>query len=334
MALHPGRPLFFVLLAACVSTDDHESSDNDANTCVLDCEGDADTDADSDTDADADSDSDSDADADQGRRFDHFVDTTDAYIGDTTCLGDDPPQPDEACHEVMTVSGSVRDFQDNDVVADADVAWWTDDDPSGAADAQSTTNSSGQFSLSAWACQPMAVRTSTPPEWEQTVDTLRQHTVYGWESDGKISVVAASFGESTARLIPALVGDAWDRASGLISGIVVDCAGDAVENAQIFVHDAGGDGASDMEVYYFDDDTLPAAHDDQPDSSDNGLWVAINVPPGEWTADAWGWDGGEYVLLGSTPLLATAGAATILEIVAGQDDGIDWPASCTDACGE
>ncbi|MSQ03822.1 MAG: hypothetical protein EXR71_18365 [Myxococcales bacterium] len=302
-----------LLFAACVP----EINDDASDTCVLTCEGDAD----------------SDADADPGRRFDHFVFTTEAYVGDDSCAGDDPVEPDAACREVVTVTGGVVDFQTEDEVAEAAVEWWIDDDPTGSVDVEAATGRSGQFELSTFACQPMSIITSTLPEWEATVDTLQQHRVYAWESDGEVLADAFSVSEVTTRLLPGILGVEWDRDSAMVLGTVLDCGGEPVEHAQVFVHDDRGDGAPDAEVYYFDDYSFPATRDEQPDASDNGQWLALNLPDGEWTADAWGWDGSDYVRLGSTPLLAREGAVTLIDIQVNTDEGVVWPDSCLDACG-
>ena len=63
------------------------------------------------------------------------------------------------------------------------------------------------------------------------------------------------------------------------------------------------------------------------------LWVVMNIPAGTWTAEVWGFDGTDYVMLGATVLQINAGSVNISNIYTGITDGIWYPSSCLSACG-
>ncbi len=67
---------------------------------------------------------------------------------------------------------------------------------------------------------------------------------------------------------------------------------------------------------------------DQPHTSEDGLWVTMNVPEGDWTIQLWGLIDGAEVLLGATQLTTYADSINISNIYTGYGDGVYYPASC------
>lgn len=276
-----------------------------------------------------------------GRTFADFVNVQTAWTGDTTCFDgvnfvDQVADP--SCQVPVTLDGAVADFQTDDAVPDATVQVWTSDDIGGANPSVTQADADGRFEAEAVSCTPFAYGTSTPPEWDETVDTYEVHQVYGYADNGTTPATFNSVSQATSQLIPALIGVSWDETTAVIAGTAYDCTETPIQYAQVFLHDGNGNVPASGDIYYFSESggtSLPTDKASQPYTNTNGLWVAINVPAGTWTVEMWGWDAATsaHVKLGATVLQVVAGAMTISNIYTGDDDGIYLPASCTQACG-
>lgn len=264
------------------------------------------------------------------REFSYFVNTTTAYTGDTTCFGTDLGMVDPAKQGNATYNGEVHDFQTEDEVPEADISFWFADDISGTADAELVSGDNGEFTTTVPMCTPIAYGTFTDPLLELTVDTYEVHQVYPYEDDGVIDGEwINSVSTVTSKLIPGIIGIEWDTTTGIIAGTAYDCNEDPIGHAQIYIHDAAGNAPATGEVFYFDSNDLPTEKASQPDANEaNGLWVAVNIPVGTWTAEMWVWNGTEHQLLGSTQLDIKAGSVNISNIYTGNDDGIVYPDTC------
>lgn len=268
------------------------------------------------------------------REFSDFVNTTEAPTGDLTCK-DAPLGTVDAAKQVdVTFNGEVHDFESGDTVAEATVNFWFGDDVSGAVSTTAQANTDGGFTVTLPTCTPLAYLSTTPADWEQTVDTYEVHQVYGYEEDGSVDgEYVNSVSQQTSTLIPGLIGLEWDPATGIIAGTAYDCTETGIGNAQVYIHDAAGTPPATGEIFYFNSSDLPTARDPDDASTtrtnpDNGLWVAINIPVGVWTAEMYTWDGSTYVMLGATQLEIKAGSVNISNIYTGHTDGIAYPPSC------
>jgi hypothetical protein len=220
------------------------------------------------------------------------------------------------------------DFQTEDTVPDATVSVWIDDVPTGTEDRSTQADSDGAYTVDLPVCTPITVASSTPPEWEETRDTYRVHQVLGF---GDRSEDVASIGEATARLVPALIGVEWTDGTAMVLGTIEDCAQDPIENAQVYIHDADGRAPTVTDAFYIGESGLPSPRSVQAATSSGGQYLLLNVPPGEWTVEAWGWDGG-YVQLGEASVEVQGDAAYIVDLHTGLDDGVRYPDSCLDTC--
>jgi hypothetical protein len=98
--------------------------------------------------------------------------------------------------------------------------------------------------------------------------------------------------------------------------------------------DGDGDGVTDLDnegqpidgvfVKYFIENFPDPG---QPHTSPDGLWVAINVPPGDVRVEMWGLIDGQEGLLGSTQLRTYADSINIANIFTGHD-GVKYPQDC------
>ena len=69
-------------------------------------------------------------------------------------------------------------------------------------------------------------------------------------------------------------------------------------------------------------------------TSEDGLWILLDVPPGDWTVDGYVSDGaGGYTKVSSTQLNVVAGSINISSLYGGLRDGVKMPEECLSACG-
>ncbi|MES2640879.1 MAG: hypothetical protein V4850_15425 [Myxococcota bacterium] len=273
-----------------------------------------------------------------GRTFEDFVYVTTPWVGNTDeCIAGKVQTVDPSCIVDLSVTGTIEDFESGDTVPDATVQIWNSDSIGGSADETTVSDGDGNFTLeSTQSCTPLAYGTSTPPEWEETKDTFEVHQVFGYSADGSSDEIFNSVSDSTSKVIPALIGVEWDQTTGIIAGTAYDCDVNPVQFAQVFIHDGNGNIPETGDVFYFSESggtSLPTSIDAQPHTNTNGLWVVVNVPAGTWTAEMWGYDGAEHVLMGATVLEISAGSVNISNIYTGISDGIWYPGSCLAACG-
>jgi hypothetical protein len=145
-------------------------------------------------------------------------------------------------------------------------------------------------------------------------------------ADEKLAAEFNSVSAFTYAFILNLLGITLEEDAGVLAGKASDCGDAPIEKAQVIVRDAAGNIPSALVVNYFVDD-FP--NRDQPYTSPDGLWLAANVPVGEWTVELWTVREGELVLSGSTVVELTAGGVIqISNIYAGFGDGVKYPESC------
>lgn len=264
--------------------------------------------------------------------IDDYINVTEPYAGDTSCYDGTAwitQTVATGCDAEMTLNGWVEDFESGDNVGDASVEFYFSDDINSSADVTLTAGSDGTFTTSVPACTPLGYKTYTPAEWQETRDTYEVHQIWGWESDGALDEPINSVSVSTSTVIPALLGVEWISGTGIVAGTAYDCNEEPIEAAQVFVHDGNNNPAPGVNVFYFLNE-FP--NDSQPYTSEDGLWVAINVPTGTWTVDMWVWNGSEHTLLGQTQLTIMADSVNVSNVFTGHNDGIRYPESCLSAC--
>ena len=263
-----------------------------------------------------------------GIELSKYINTNVTYTGDTTCFT--PPtwlaKPTlcDGCTADHALKGWVEDFESGDNVPQADISLFFSDDISSAADVETKADANGDFSATVPACTPLGYKTSTPVEWEQTKDTYEVHQIWGFEADGELTEPINSVSVSTSKIIPAMLAVEWQPGTGIIAGTAYDCNEDPITGAQVVVRAEDGT-IVDADIFYFID-SFPALN--QPESSEDGLWVAVNVPPGDWYVDMYVWDGSTHVLMGTTVLEIKPDSVNISNVYTGHDDGIYYPASC------
>ena len=266
-----------------------------------------------------------------------YINVTDAPEGDLSCysaadgLGTESAAP--GCVGERQMSGSVLDFQEDDPVDEATVELFFGDAITGSSppDAVYESDPNGLFTGSVMACSPFTYRVSTDPALELTKVTIESHDVMPNEGPTiAASHVLNSVSSVTYALIPNLLGLSPDVTKGIVAGRAYDCGGNNLKGLQVVVHDGAGNIPEGVVVKYFVDD-FPKR--DQPYTSEDGLWIIMDVPEGNWTVDGYVADGmGSHSLVASTQLRVLPDSINISSIYTGLSDGIKMPEQCLTSC--
>jgi hypothetical protein len=301
------------------------------------CRGD-----DDDDDTVGDDDDDDDTATDDDDEYRHELTVTAPVVGDFSCLGEDLGEV--VAGESASITGYVEDFSDDVAVAGAKLLVWASNAPAdgeGNADFSfdTGTDQTGIVEVDAGtvqACSPFAYKVWTEWEPQETMPTYEVGNVLPpvgdpeWDNFGLISVSYATY-----QIIPLSLAIQPDPAKGMAAGTFYDCNRDPVENAQLLVVDGSGNKAENVYIRYFVDE-LPDR--DQEATSVDGLFGAIDVPPGAWKMQLWGMldagmpacpnatDGDGRCLLAESNVYVIAGSINIATA-----DMIPFPDDCYSA---
>jgi protocatechuate 3,4-dioxygenase beta subunit len=263
--------------------------------------------------------------------IDDFINVTDSPTGDFTGFeGGYEAQGawlsqtiDESLIQEVPLSGKVEDFQEETGVPEANLELYFTDEIGGVPDESATTDSEGNFSgAMAQTCTAVAYKTATNPDLQDTKNTFERHQVFG--AGSSLTETFNSVSTQTYALIPGLLGISPDPNKGIAAGTVYDSNGDPVEGAQVVIVDADGKLPDTLVVKYFIDD-FP--NRDQPYTSPDGLWVAIDIPTGNWRVDAYIWDGSQHVRIATSTVTIYADSINISNLNTGYDS-VRYPDSC------
>jgi len=272
-----------------------------------------------------------------GTTLSDFVYLTEASNGDFSCfagetgvVGSDiadsawnTQSVDSSLVEVISVGAEVIDFESDDPVEEAFVDVFFSNTISGEADSSGVSESDGSVTVDIQTCSPFSYRVYTDPAAEETKITIEANTV---EGPGADSTEFNSVSVGTYQVIPALLGISPDVDKGIVAGTFYGCDGVASSGGQVVVRDAAGNIPESLVVKYFVDD-FP--HRDQEWTSEDGLWVAVNVPVGEWFVDVYVSDGaGGHIVKGTTKIVVVADSINISNIYTGFGDGVFYPDGC------
>ena len=225
------------------------------------------------------------------------------------------------------LDGTVVDFESGDTVPDATIQFYFDDDANnGSHDLAVTGNQEGAFTADVPTCQPLTYKVSTDPALDATKITWEAHQVFGYPGEGRLNEEVNSVSKTTYAIIPGILGVSVDKDKSVIAGAAYDCAWTEVQGGQVRVVNADDGSEPDGVAIHYFVDSFPSR--DQPVISEDGLWLAANVPAGRWEIQLWGLQGGEEVHLGSTILNTVADSINIANIYSGYGDGVRMPDSC------
>lgn len=223
----------------------------------------------------------------------------------------------------FSLAAQVLDFQEDTPVADATVDFYLTDAVTAVPELSAVTDSSGNANFTVPTCTPLTYKTSTDAALEETVPTFEAHQVYGV---GTSSDTLNSVSTTTYNLIPSLLGVSVQDGKGTAAGTAYDVNDDPITGAQVVVKSLVDDSIPDGVVVKYFVDSFP--NRSQPETSPDGLWVAINIPAGDWKVEMWVSDGsGGHKLMGSTKLTVFGNSINISNIYTGYDS-VKFPASC------
>ncbi|MBJ95253.1 MAG: hypothetical protein CMP23_12395 [Rickettsiales bacterium] len=222
-------------------------------------------------------------------------DTANPVTGDWTCKNADGLSPSPGATGAL--NGLVEDFQDDIPVAAARVQIWSNNDPSsGTPDwelDEPFSQADGTFTVPEGlvsACVPFAARVWTEFEPQETYQTYQSGIIVS--GDAPFSQTFNSVAYSTYQLLPLTVGIEPEPGKAIAAGRMTDCAGEPIANGEASVGTidwatgtvtppAGG-----YEMRYFLDEDPDG---DQTHISEDGLFGAMNVPPGQsYALITWG----------------------------------------------
>ena len=196
---------------------------------------------------------------------------------------------------------------------------------SGAPDSVATSDAAGAISgLEVPNCTPVTYKVTTDAALGETKPTIEAHAVY--QGAGSDTDEFNSVSTTTYQIIPSLLGVSPQPDKGIIAGTAYDSVESKIEGAQVIVTDGAGNIAAGSVVKYFVEDFPNRG---QEYTSPDGLWVAINVPPGTWNVEMYVADGADgHLLMGSTVVEVAADSINISNIYTGYGSGVKLPSGC------
>ena len=223
----------------------------------------------------------------------------------------------------ISIAGAVIDFETDEPVGDASIEVYYSNTVYGAPDQSYTSDGAGNFSGTVPSCTPYAYRVSTDPDLGATKVTIESSQIDGLTST---SSEYNSVSIDTYNVIPALLGISPDIDKGIVAGTAYDCAGEPLEFAQIVVTDADGNIPESEVVRYFVD-SFPSRLQEW--TSEDGLFVVVNIPEGDWTVNMYVADGnGGHLLMAQSPVKVFADSINISSVYTSFGDGVRYPESC------
>jgi len=263
--------------------------------------------------------------------FESMITVTEPLAGDQSCFrpggGCASLSADESCVVERPLAATVVDSQTGDPVEDATVSLFVDDVWAPTPDETLTSDSGGRIGgVDVQTCVPMTWAIATDPHLGDTVPTLSAHVAL---EPGADDLSLASYSTATMSVIPALLGVSPAAGAGLASGVLRDCAGEPLAGAQVITY-VDGDYPAGQSGHYFVDSFPERA---QAATSDDGLWLLLNLPPGPAQIEAHGVVEGldEPILLAYGDAEILADGVTLIDLQMGYCGAL-IPETCLDPC--
>jgi hypothetical protein len=234
-----------------------------------------------------------------------------------SCL--DTPSTDQVSTVEITVTGTVRDFQNQqDTVREADISAYMGNDITASPIASATSDAEGAFTITL----PIGVeRVAFKTSAAEYLDTylLNQYfepAVEDQEED--LEPISVSLGNA----LTAFINKQRTLGLGVLAGAIRDCDGNEVEGGIATVSSTSGqpDHVTGAETYYFSagsSSSLPVRLSQQTYTNRDGLFMVIELPPSssEVFLQVWGFTPDQDPESDPLTLLAEIGSRVIADAV-------------------
>lgn len=194
---------------------------------------------------------------------------------DLTCLG--TPANDAATTVPVALTTHVTDFQSGNPVPNTVVTVFPNQSSTQVFDTQ-TADSSAMLTVTIpVGTKRFGFKMTNPNALDTFLFNQTVAPANATQTLGHIQSVSTA----TAQTLPALIGVSRTAGTGVLAGAVRDCAGHEISNYVALVSSTQGTATflPNAASYYFRASTgLPARHSQQAASSENGLFMAIELP--------------------------------------------------------
>jgi len=223
----------------------------------------------------------------------------------------------------LALSGVLKDYLSGDGSAGATVDAFYDGDPSGTPDLTATADGTGAYALTYPSGAPTMVTVRTRPA-SDGVDVIG-YRVKVDTPDASVMIDAATLSSESATQIEGLVGLVRDPATGMTVIAADDCDEEGLTNAIVTLSSTSSAGGADPTfvagyTFYSASGAFPAPvrRNVRESTSDTGFGFVLEVPPGTYYAQVWGFLTADDVaagragltLVSEIQLVAAANAAT------------------------
>lgn len=194
----------------------------------------------------------------------------------------------------VTINGTLADFQTDDPISGGTVAAFYDLNFDATPKATGTSAADGAFTMTLPA--PVPDRVNFKNSASEAFDTYALNI--GVDISGApVTMTRNTVSQATAQVLPGLIGIRRTDGLGILAGEAIDCAGAELENAIATVSTTSGTytavtgtGCANpgcAQVYYFKSG-LPTGRNLQSDTNTDGLFAIMELPPGNYYLQVWG----------------------------------------------
>lgn len=238
---------------------------------------------------------------------------TEVGPADFTCLG--TATGDQPTAAAVTLTTTVRDFQNNSIVPNAVVTAYRGNDPAQIFDMK-MAGADGKVTLMI----PAGVKRFNFKMTDgSSLDTLLLNQILDPNLATQTISSIQTVSKTTAATLPALIGKTRTMGTGVIAGAMRDCQDRLVSNFIATVsstqttvaHVRGAD------TYYFDPvNPLPVRHNQRGAASSNGLFMVIEIEPAQFSfVQIWGYPTDADVAADRLTLIAELGTPIVPDTV-------------------
>jgi len=211
----------------------------------------------------------------------------------------------------ISISGNIRDFQNDTVVDNATIAAFDDlDFGSSVAMANADANADWMLTIPSGMAKSRMNFKMTAPD---SLDTYALNISVDVGNPTITGMTRNTVSKATANALPAFIGVDRTEGLGVLAGVAVDCDGDELEGVIATVSSASSKGGGSptfvagAQTYYFSngDPDLPVRRTSQTSTNKDGLFVIIEIPPSSGTnyfLQTWGFTSEGDVAMGTAGL--------------------------------